>query len=569
MSRSKVLHRIRPSIAAFWSDESGVILPYVTMLLVVIVGVSLLALDGGRLRSLQSQAQNAADALALAGAAELNRSPGARTNATNAINNLVSNGLSGMGQTAVSVQSIVFYQSIPAESQSFTSGTVSPDDGHARFVAVTLNPITLQTIFPVSFISAGAANSITAGASAVAGFDEIACKYTPVFICNPYEGNLPYDAATAALINAPTGQMVTLQGAGNAQYAPGNFGWVSSSVAGTAPNCGSGNALSESLAQSEPPTCFNSTTINTQPGNIANADQAINIRFDLYSTSFKKGHSLSNCLPASNVRKGYSSGCNGSPQSPYPAGNLQAMGFPLDSNMLDSNGNPLASPPTLGNAKWPCADITGVLTTVATSNSNNLPIANATTSGIYAGMGIIDSAKAVPSGTTVSSITSSTAVFMSKVASVPTNDIITFVGYWNTAHPAVAGNTGNGKAPAGCGPTGGISRYQVYLAEIAGAYVNDKSAGGETGAPACYSGAAAPDPNRRVLNVAVLNCNNLIADGYKLQGAATNLPVAAFTQFFLTTPLQNSSGPIQAEYTGIATPGNTNSGLHYQVQLYR
>src|SRR6516165_10675090 len=56
---------------AFWDDTTGVILPYVTIMLLVIVGLSVLALDGARLMSLQTQLQNGADALALAGAAEL------------------------------------------------------------------------------------------------------------------------------------------------------------------------------------------------------------------------------------------------------------------------------------------------------------------------------------------------------------------------------------------------------------------------------------------------------------------------------------------------------------------
>ena len=56
-----------------WDDTDGIILPYVTLLLVVIVGLSVLALDGSRYMSLQTQLQNGADALALAGAAELDR----------------------------------------------------------------------------------------------------------------------------------------------------------------------------------------------------------------------------------------------------------------------------------------------------------------------------------------------------------------------------------------------------------------------------------------------------------------------------------------------------------------
>ena len=54
----------------FWKDQTGLILPYVTIMLVVIIGISVLALDGARYMSLQSQLQAGVDALALAGAAE-------------------------------------------------------------------------------------------------------------------------------------------------------------------------------------------------------------------------------------------------------------------------------------------------------------------------------------------------------------------------------------------------------------------------------------------------------------------------------------------------------------------
>src|SRR5260370_40955172 len=83
--------KIAQSIKAFWGDTHGVILPYVTMMLVVIVGVSVLPLDGPRYMSLQTQLQNGADALALARAAELDRTPTAIERAINAINNLVTN----------------------------------------------------------------------------------------------------------------------------------------------------------------------------------------------------------------------------------------------------------------------------------------------------------------------------------------------------------------------------------------------------------------------------------------------------------------------------------------------
>src|SRR5947209_462053 len=92
------------SAKALWRDVEGAMLPYVTSMLIVLVGTSVLAVDGTRYMSLQSQLQNGADALALAGAEELDRLPDAITRATAAVNNLVSNStLFGTG-AAVNVQ---------------------------------------------------------------------------------------------------------------------------------------------------------------------------------------------------------------------------------------------------------------------------------------------------------------------------------------------------------------------------------------------------------------------------------------------------------------------------------
>src|SRR5260370_39703298 len=78
------IDKIGASAAAFWRDTSGIILPYVTLMLVVIIGLAVLALDGARYMSLQTQLQNAADALALAAAAELDRLPDSEDRAARA-----------------------------------------------------------------------------------------------------------------------------------------------------------------------------------------------------------------------------------------------------------------------------------------------------------------------------------------------------------------------------------------------------------------------------------------------------------------------------------------------------
>src|SRR5262245_59753713 len=121
---------------AFWNDTSGVILPYVTVMLVVIVGLSVLALDGARLMSLQTQLQNGADALALAGAAELDRLPDAETRTRTAIERLLTNStLFGSGaRRTIAVSNIKFYRGLPASDASPMSAgmlATGPEIGRA------------------------------------------------------------------------------------------------------------------------------------------------------------------------------------------------------------------------------------------------------------------------------------------------------------------------------------------------------------------------------------------------------------------------------------------------------
>src|SRR6266550_7955593 len=110
----------------FCADTQGLILPYVTMMLIVIIGVSVLALDGARYMSLQTQLQNGADALALAGAAELDRLPDAETRARTAIERLLTNStLFGSGASrTIAVSNIKFYRRLPASDASpMSAGT--------------------------------------------------------------------------------------------------------------------------------------------------------------------------------------------------------------------------------------------------------------------------------------------------------------------------------------------------------------------------------------------------------------------------------------------------------------
>src|SRR5262249_20669988 len=82
-----------------------------------------------------------------------------------------------------------------------STGTLATGSGNARFVSVTVRPVTLQTILPAAIF--GGANTVTTAASAVAGFDQVVCGVTPIHVCNPYEtAGMTYDEASEALQHA-------------------------------------------------------------------------------------------------------------------------------------------------------------------------------------------------------------------------------------------------------------------------------------------------------------------------------------------------------------------------------
>jgi hypothetical protein len=90
------------------------------------------------------------------------------------------------------------------------------------------------------------------------------------------------------------------------------------------------------------------------------------------------------------------------------------------------------------------------------------------------------------------------------------------------------------------------------------------SPGGESGAPACYSGGdLSAVPDRRILHAAVINCQNLESLGEP----HANVPVAAFGKFFLTLPLARAQTDLYVEMVGLVRPGD---GVSFDVvQLYR
>ena len=500
----------------FHRDRSAIALIYVTVTLPVLIGLGLLAIDVGRLTTLQSTLQHGADALALAGAAELDRGPDAITRAKRAIANLISTNTSLFGTSVVTINASAvsddYFATLPASDVMSMTGALDPtaaaSNENARFLRITVTPVNFNTIFPASFL--GAFDSTTASATAVAGFDAAVCNFTPMFMCNPFEPATNTDPMRSTELydhiasEAEKRKLIEFKRSGNGpcndvngcdnQWSPGNYGFLSAPIGNGA------NALGDVIAAVTPAACFIQNGVKTQTGNISSLRRAFNVRFDLYGGSYNKNNSA--YRPAVNVRKGYRSdvACTNNPTaSTDPADNV--MGLPRDSCFATGNcsyGN------RIGNGDWdPDGD--------GTPN---------------------------------------------------------FAAYWALNHPGRSLPPGmdNDKSSTGHLP----SRYSVYRYEIDNGLVGDTSPapGTESGTPACYQGSTPPSdtPDRRILYGAIINCiAQPLANG---NSGNTYVPVA-FGKFFMTEPVNGSQDSLWVELFDVVSPGNSKDVARDVVQLYR
>src|SRR5262249_398040 len=160
-----------------------------------------------------------------------------------------------------------------------SAGALATRPTNARFVSVAVRPVTLPTILPATFF--GGTNTITTSAFAVAGFDQVVCEGTPIYVCNPYETpGMTYDQATEALQqaagNAAGGGRVMRLGQydGDAPYAAADYGFLTSSILGS-----DEASLINSVAVVRPPACFLQRAVNFRPGVVQSVREALNVRF--------------------------------------------------------------------------------------------------------------------------------------------------------------------------------------------------------------------------------------------------------------------------------------------------
>ena len=314
-----VVAALRSIAARFAQAKRGAVTIYVALAAATTLGVIGLAIDATRAMIVHSEAQAAADALALAAASQLDGTPTAITRANTAIANLVSNQqrLAATGAGPVTVGSVRYLRGLPSSDDlPITATFVTTDPLLARFVEVTTTPLQHDNTF---LLAVGATPTINIARVAVAGCNQAICRAPPMMICNPAEqgGN----AGAAFDISVWRGRQVRLfhQGGANAAWAPGNFGYLEVTASGA-------NALRDALASTAGGNICYGREVTTEPGAKNGARNALNVRFGIYAAP----------------------GFNGAGNNAEFAPDVNVRTMPKDANLI---ANPAER---FGNGHWNC-----------------------------------------------------------------------------------------------------------------------------------------------------------------------------------------------------------------------
>ncbi|MER8445475.1 pilus assembly protein TadG-related protein [Mesorhizobium sp. M1066] len=350
------------AIRAFWNDQRGIAMILVTIMLPVLVGFAVLAIDMSRANGLHNDLQKGVDALALATAAELDGRSDSITRANLAVTTLLSNttkfSRSGNHTLALADVTVTYLTGIPTDdSTTLTAAGVdadgvnwaSTDPKAVSFSLVTVNPSGLTdgagafaALFPINYL--GGTTTMDIQPQAVAGFVQSICETIPLFMCNPFETTDPLTSKTIqqAFASGDTyGREFRVLKADN-NPGPGNFGLIDNNL----------DSLRDAIAMGTAGTCYNREALTTKTGvTLGQVNAGLNTRFDLYSGSLNKQNKNWAYRPASNVRKGQKTGCSkydpvaDGTALPLPPGDNYGVGHP---GMSDK----IANATTFWTAYW-------------------------------------------------------------------------------------------------------------------------------------------------------------------------------------------------------------------------
>ena len=260
-----------PLIARLRRDERGSIIIQATLTIIVIMGMIGLALDGGRLFMVNNDLQDLADAAALAGAAKLDGTSGARQRADAAARNLNNNvrwwNVSGP-KILAGTSGVQFYETLA----DLDANNPATDDKHANYIEVTTGS---WQVAPTFLIAVGAISNNSTHATAVAESGTAMCVPASMMLCNPSEP-LTGSTGDTSNFNPTPGTMFVFSTTGNTGgFSPGVFNLLQD-----ANQCNSDPCVKRLLALQNAGLCSTAGTSPAQ-GQKTNATMdGINVRFD-------------------------------------------------------------------------------------------------------------------------------------------------------------------------------------------------------------------------------------------------------------------------------------------------
>ncbi|NDW01117.1 pilus assembly protein TadG-related protein [Salipiger sp. PrR002] len=313
----------------FRSAEDGFVFVFSLLLLPVFLGFGLILFDISRGNNAHGDLQAAADAVALAGARELDGGADALVRARTAMAEL-DNSVSLLRFASTTPISLIynetdapflvrFLSEIPELDTTpidaaWLNSYQTADPAEAQYVYVQAQSSDLETLFAraLELVTGG----VPVAAVAVAKSESAACDIPPVFICNPFE----YDALgqyigdglqTAFQRGDLHGRLIRLHPAGNETPMPGNFGFLDVSAADVSTEAsptGGARSINDYFAGRRNQTCYSSERVTTKPGASNSIRTGINTRFDMFGGAYGSG-SVNGQEPfdvrtALNVRKG-------------------------------------------------------------------------------------------------------------------------------------------------------------------------------------------------------------------------------------------------------------------------
>jgi Flp pilus assembly protein TadG len=509
---------MRRSAWSILRNNRGAVAPVVALSLVGLIAAGGVAFDYARLASMDTELQDAADQAALAAVTQLDGQTGATNRAIAVAQSLLSNDSrfanDGNGPAVQTGQSVtdtngnvtgarVHFYASKSDAESDTNelpmasaANITAADKAAKFVKVEVTARkAVYALTPIARVF----SSGDIDAAATAGMGSAICKVPPVMICNPDEPSnnvnelLEFNPARGTGLRLVTGSATV----------PGNFGWLESGLGNGTP------ALAGELGYNVPlGPCQAATGVTTKTGMDTAVLKAFNTRFDVYENGNTTCPSQNGgtCNPAVNTRKDLTCDANGSTTQCKNNASWNPVTYdpPYVSNVpqaLPTDGS--LDPKIMGYPHDICHTGTQSKQTCGIKGSAIWDV-NAYFRVNY---GLNETSWRNQMGPPYSNVGST---------QIPARyDVYT----WELSHTNVGGK--------------GISIYQPIGAPSKDAAFSFPASGNGSGIAA-----SSTQPDRRTIDVAVLNCQALV-----VHGKTTNVPVANWMKVFLTEPaIKRGSG---------------------------